>query len=248
MARDLKVGETVYIPRSRLNLPQDGPDAFYRTRVQEVDGRSIRVALAGGDWSQPVATSAVHRSIGVMLLRIGDFQTEATLLDPLAKSILQYLRLLLTDDYVILRSVRSVAEMVKYWTQDHGAFSHVIIVGHGRRDGIQFGVDGWQSAAQLSASLTVPGVTPKHFISLCCQTGYAAFAQSFSRQPVCQTVAAPFHSVHGAVASQFCQTLLAYHLLEGETMGVAFRHARTSVPGSVSFRIWENGSLTAGAR
>src|SRR5262249_54774627 len=82
----------------------------------------------------------------------------------------------------------------------------------------------------------------KNFVSLCCKTGYAAFAQTFSgRSDVCNLITAPFHSVHGAIASQYCQTLFAYHLLEGETFRVAFRHARDSIPGGTVFRLWQHG-------
>lgn len=56
----------------------------------------------------------------------------------------------------------------------------------------------------------------------------------------------PFHSVHGAVASQLAQTSLAFHLIEGESIGVAFKHAREYTPGSTSFRLWTNGKLKAG--
>lgn len=54
---------------------------------------------------------------------------------------------------------------------------------------------------------------------------------------------APFQDVHGAVASQFCQSYFAYHLLEGETIVVAYRHARKAIAGGAIFRHWQANGL-----
>jgi hypothetical protein len=245
MAKGLKVGNMVYVPRARLGLSVDDPSAFYRTAVRDIADRSIEVDMPNGTTTW-VACSAAHLDIGVFILRIGDFDTEANLLDPLTKSLLQYCRLLLPDDMVLLREVRSRNELRHLWEQDHAAYSHLIVVGHGRKDAIRFGVEDWATAEDFAGTLTVPNVTSKSIISLGCKNGYAAFGQELSTHEVCQVMIAPFQSVHGAVASQFCQTFLAYHLLHGETTSVAFRHARESVPGATSFRLWVKGRLKAG--
>jgi hypothetical protein len=57
---------------------------------------------------------------------------------------------------------------------------------------------------------------------------------------------APFHSVHGAIASQFCQSFFAFHLLVGETARVSFKHAEAAIPGATRFRLWEKGEVTGG--
>ncbi len=247
MARNLQVNEQVYVPRTRIGISADAPSAFYRTTVLTVSGRSVEVQLPNGQ-PQSVAASAVRRNIGVLVLRIGDFDTEDSLLDPMAKSILQYCRLLLDDDMVRLREVRSVAELQRYWTQEHAVYTHVVILAHGREDAVHFGVDGWRTGAELGVDLSVNGVGPKTFVSLACKTGYAGFGKPLSNSSVAKMVIAPFHSVHGALASQFCQTLLAYNLLAGETIGVAFKHARAGVAGSPSFRLWQGGVLKAGPK
>ena len=82
-------------------------------------------------------------------------------------------------------------------------------------------------------------------VSLACLTGVASFAKCLSESPACEAVIAPFHSVQGAVASQFCQTLFAHNLLEGRSTKVAFRNARAAVPGTASFRLWVGGEMTA---
>ena len=243
MARNLEVGENVLVPRARLNLPVSGHSALYRTKVERHNDRSIRVTLPNGQLSAAVASSAVHRNLGLLVVRIGDFATEETLLDPLGKSVLQFLRLLLPDDSVVIREVRSIEELSRFWANDHAAHSHMLLIGHGRKDGIRFGVEDWIGADRLVEVLGGPNPEPKVYLSLCCQHGYASFARVFSRAKICEAFIAPFHDVHGAVASQFCQTYLSYHLLEGETVGVAYKHAREAVPGGSIFRMWKDGAL-----
>jgi len=244
MARNLQVGETVYVSRARLGLGANAPSAFLQAEVMDLQDRSVRVKLPDGTWSDGVATSAVHRNIGVLILRIGDFATETTLLDPLAKSVLQYFRLLLSDDMVCLCRCRSMEELKHFWQQLHGAYSHVVIIGHGKQSAIQFGVNGWLTAQSIIEILESSNPGPKSFLSLCCKTGYAAFAKPFSQSSICDSLIAPFHSVHGAVASQFCQTYFAHHLLSGDTVRVAFTHSRTAIPGGTHFRLWQKGNVT----
>lgn len=242
MASNLKAGERVYVPRSRLGIAQEA-SAFYQTKVLDIKKRSITVSVPGGG-TKTIASSLAHRRIGALVVNIGDYSTESTLLDPLAKSVLQYFRLLLSDDEVASVKLRSIAELDAIWKKNHKAYSHVVIVGHGSSDGITFGVDGLTRAERFENPFGNTG--PVNLVSLCCETGYAAFSKPLSQQKAFRCVIAPFHSVHGAVASQFCQTFFSYHLLEGETLAVAFKHARESVPGGASFRMWRDGILKAG--
>lgn len=242
VAKGLEKGQRVYVPRSRLGLPHDGPSAFLETTVREVIGRSIVVDVPGG-FSRTVASSAAQSNIGVLIVRIGDYLTERTLLDPLAKSLLQFCRLMLPDDMVTIREVRSRTELGQFWATDHATYSHLVLIGHGRQDALLFGHDDWATAPTLAQTLRRSDVTPKVIVSLCCKSGYAAFGQALSKAELCQAAVGAFHEVHGAVASQFCQTFLTYHLLQGETLSVAFRHARSGVPGATSFRLWIKGQL-----
>jgi hypothetical protein len=238
------VGDTVLVPSSQLPGGESYPFALHQTTVRETRARSVRVAAANGEWSDWIATSKCHATFGVLVLNIGDNSTEATLLDPLAKSLLQFCRLLADDASVRALKVRSVAELRTVWSVNHAAVSHVIVVGHGSPQGLTFAVDGLVPPDQLATSLTVPGASPKTFVSLACATGLKSFGGQFSRSAVCKTFLAPFHSVHGAVASQFAQTFLASQLLGGESTAVAFKHARAKVLMSLSFRLWRRGEMT----
>lgn len=247
VAQELRVGDRVYVPCFRLGLSNNGPSAFHHTTVRGVVERSVEVDVPGGTKVR-VASQFAHRNVGVLIVRIGDFDTETTLLDPLKKSLLQYCRLLLPDDQVVLYEIRTRGELSVFWTRDHAAFSHVVLVAHGCRTAIRFGDGDWANPTDFAALLAAPEVTPKVIVSLACETGRSTFGQALSRCQPCQAVVAPYQTVHGAVGSQFCQTFLARHFLDGLPLAWAFRKARTSVAGAVSFRCWEGGKLKAGAR
>jgi hypothetical protein len=248
MASNLQISETVYVPCSRVPELISSGTALYRTQIRAINQLRAKVQIPGGGESEWIGTSLLHRDVGVLVINIGDFETEHTLLDPLAKSVTQFCRLLVPDDQIRSIRVRSVTELVKFWQANQAAYSHVVWIGHGSSAGIKFGVDGWRSAEELSTDLRVHGAPKKVYISLCCQTGYKAFGGTISKAPICRQFLGPFHSVQGAVASQFCQTFLTGHMLNGKTVGVAFNHARASVPGGASFRLWNSGKLKAGPR
>lgn len=240
--------EKVFVPSSKFEELASHPTAFYETTVAEVAGKKIKVNLPGLTTPKWIGSSLCHRNVGILILTIGDLETEPVLLDPLAKSVLHFCRLLADDSFVKNYKVRSLNELKFVWNKEQAVCSHVILIGHGAKDSLLFRVDGNVSPNKLDTATRVWGAPKKTFISLCCKTGYQGFGGVFSKAAICEHFIAPFQSVHGAVASQFCQSFLAYHFLDGETVGVAFKHARDATPGSTSFRLWENGRLRAGPR
>lgn len=248
MARDFEIGEKVFVPSSRITELEAYPTAFYETRVADVANRSIKVNVPGQGISDWIGVGLCHRNVAILVISIGDLETESTLLDPLAKSVLQFCRLLVPDDYLRFYKIRSIAELSGIWRREQAAFSHVVLIGHGSATGVKFYNDGWVRPDALEVALRVRPAVKKVFISLCCETGKNSFSIDFSNMTTCSHLIAPFHAVHGAAASQFAQTFLTYHLLEGESVGVAMRHASESVPGSKKFRLWEKGVLKAGPR
>lgn len=240
MAKNLVVGDRIFVPASMLDA-DDMPSAFVETVVQEAVDRSVRISFRNDDhW---IASSKCQRNISLLIICIGDLETELTLLDPLTKSVTQFCRLLASDDYVRYYKIRSVAELKAIWERDHAAYSHVMLIAHGNGCGLKFAADGWQTVEQLGPILDIPEAMPKHFINLACQAGQAALGKPFSNLAVCDSFIGAFHSVHGAIASQFLQSFLIHHLIQGETTKVAFRHARNRVSGGTSFRLWRNGVL-----
>ena len=243
MASQLKIGDSVYVPCLKIDALADHPSALYRTTVVNVEKRSAQLSLPGGATSDLIGFSLLHVKVGILIVEIGDFVTETAMLDPLAKSVLQFCRLLVPDDHVRSVKLRSLVELEMFWGKNHGAYSHVIFIAHGDTDGLGFAVEGDVKVDQLIARLDVNNADPKVFISLGCKTGYKAFGGKFSEANICKSFIGPFHSVHGAIASQFCQTFLAAHLLSGRTTKIAFNHARDCVPDGTGFRLWDGGAL-----
>jgi hypothetical protein len=242
----LAIGDEVYVARSLLGLDENDISPFYRTTVSDRSNRSVRVDLPNGMQSGDIAVSKVTTNFGVLILRIGDFN-EDSLLDPLAKSVLHYCRMLLPGDSVRLIEFRTVEELEALWGSLHGMCQQVVIVGHGAPDGFLFGKANVEPR-RLGELFDAPRPTKKEFISLGCQTGYSRFGKQFSQTSCVSHFLAPYHSVHGCVASLFTQTFLNERLLGSKTTKVAFKHARNDLIGAASFRLWENGKLTAGPK
>jgi hypothetical protein len=243
MARHLKVDQTAYVPCALVpDQPSTGV-ALYKTKIIEVARKKVRIQLKRGDTSDWIGSSLVHHNIGILILNIGDFASEHTLLDPLAKSVHQFCRLLVGDDFVLSARIRSLAELKKFWVNNQAAYTHVIWIGHGSDIALKFGVDGMIDVGSLTEALRVHGAPKKIYISLVCKAGRKGFGAAVSRTAICGYFLGPFNAVEGAIASQFCQTFLASHLLNGASAGVAFRHARQAVPGGSSFKLWVKGRL-----
>lgn len=247
MPANIKIGDTVFVPRARIGLDASAPTAFKKVAVTDRKDRSVKVDLGSDGESDWIPTSSVHSNIGVLIIEFGDYASELALLDPLATSVHQYLRLLIGDDYVRQVKVRSMAELRLAWAKEQAAYSHVVLIGHGSQNSVTLAVDGKVSPANLSAQMTLAGQTGKLFVSLCCETGRKEFAKVFSEWESCRAWIAPYHTVHGATASHFCQSFFAFHLLVGKSTGVAFNNAKKIVPDGTRFRFWKNGTMNSGS-
>jgi hypothetical protein len=246
MARNLQLDERVWVPSYLVPGGERLSYAIYQTKVVERLLRSVRIQLPTGEASEPISTSKVHRDIAICLVSIGDFSTEDSLIAPLAKSALQYCRLLLPDEHISSVRIRAIGEFAEWWSKNQAAYTHIVFIGHGSPTGITFGVGGERSAEHFQRRLVSENESAKIFISLCCETGRTPFASKFSSLPFCETLIAPFQSVHGATASQFLQAFLGAHLLRAESTTVAFRSANSALPGKESFRLWREGRLVGG--
>lgn len=243
MAQNLQANEQVFVPTSLLPNPAAYGTGLIVRKVIATQNRSATLDLGNGVNSPPIATSKLHRNLGILIIRIGDLESESVLLDPLAKSILHFARLFMDDSFVHFMQVRSVAELEAWLPINAARFSHAVIIGHCDSQGLKFGVGGITTPGQLRQIL---GPQPAHrltFVSLACESGRSSFAKEFSLHPFCEALIAPFHTVHGVVASQYCQSFFAHLLLLGESLAVAHRHAREHTPGSTSFRLWQAGAL-----
>lgn len=245
MALNLQLHDRVYVPISIDDRLARYDFALYETEVIEknADGRSVRVNLPNGEISEWIGTSKVRRNSGILIFNIGDFETETALLDPLSKSVLQFCRLLLKDDFIRSVKIRSIDELEWFWNRENAAYRYIILIGHGESNSLKFGVNGWVSADEVYQVLDAENSSEKIFISLCCKTGYRGFAGKLSRLNYCEHFIAPLHELNGAVASQYCQSFLNQHLLYGHTALIAHGKAVESLSNRNLFRVWKNGGL-----
>jgi hypothetical protein len=166
-------------------------------------------------------------------------------MDPICKSILNFLRLLLPDDQVRLVELRTESELEQFFQLYASAYTLWIVVGHGTEGGeLLFTGSNKAASSALAAKLVSHASAPKTFLFLSCHAGKAAFAKAFSSvRALCNISIAPTGALHSAIASQFAQTFLSYLFLEGRQVGVAFNKATEKTPTSTRFRLWRNGSF-----
>ncbi|MCS5523973.1 hypothetical protein NY551_14620 [Curtobacterium flaccumfaciens pv. oortii] len=248
MSPRFKEGDRVFFPSRLLPSPDQQPHALTEAKVTATLERSIRVDRQNEDGEDlTVATRLVHgENLGITIFEIGDLETETSTLDPLTKSVLQYLRLLSEDGLLRKFKIRTTSELSRIWATYEVATSHVILIGHGSSDSIHFvdeedPVTGKQFARLLEKAAKT--TKPKTFISLSCQTGRHSFASAFSKSDVCRDYMAPFQSVHSAAASLYAQSFFSHHLLSGEGITASHRKARQAVGDGVSFRRWRDGVM-----
>ena len=234
------IGERVHVPSLKAGLTVDYPFSMASVTVCEVADRHVKVNLPNGNISEEIPLSLVRKKLGLLIVQIGDFDSEATLLEPLKKSILQFARLLLSDDYIRSYSVRSADEFRYVWGKEHPVTSHIILVGHGDATSIKFGPAGLVNAQEFIDLLSTDGgvVEAKQIISLCCKTGSKSFGGNVSGTPNVEAFLGPTTALHGANASQFCQSYLTYLFLHGYTSSTAYEYARATNPGASDFKFW----------
>lgn len=166
----------------------------------------------------------------------------------MAKTVLQFCRVLVTDDFVTRIEVRSAEELSKFWQFNHGAYSIVIIIGHTTNDHkVVFAVDGDKNPIEFGKIFDANMLKSKGFLFLVCETGKKVFSKEFSKSKCCQYLIAPTNKIHGAEAAVFCQLYLTRHFLNGQTNSVAFKHTEWQLP-SNSYRMWKSGRLKYGYR
>lgn len=243
MPKPPHLNDSVFV--SCMGIPQlDEQDtALYLTKVVEETDGQVKVDLPNGEVSNRIHKTRVHQAVGMLTVEVGDFVSEAATLDPLAKSIVQFCRLLVPDDYIRFIKVRSLAELKSYWEKNHGAYQYVILIAHGDKGVVCTAMDGCKPAADWRAVFEVPDVAPKNFLFSVCKAGDSAFARGFSKSPACSYYIGPYQSVNSAISSQFIQSFFSFRFVGGQKEDTAFRNGRKATADGTSFRLWRNGKL-----
>lgn len=240
-----RVGQNVYAPIYKYPAGSQAPYAIARGIVREVSQRSCEVDLPYGIGLQRIASSMLHVNVGVCIVRIGDFRSERAVMDPICKSVLNFLRLLLPDDQIMSVGIRTSAELEELFEIYASAYPLWIIVGHGTENGeLCFTKNQRTASRSLARALSPHASSPRTFLFLSCHTGRPAFARAFSSEALlCNLLIGPTGPLHSAVASQFALTFLSYLYLEGRQTGIAFKKAVARTPTAARFRLWKKGEF-----
>jgi|ERR1035437_136391 hypothetical protein len=244
MAKNLTVGTEVYIPLPILGLSFDHPSAFYRTKVLELSkkGGQVNVSLPGGG-TKWVSANTVYRTIQFLVIMIGDYKTERSLLRPLANCVTSFLRIMIPGDQLIFEAIRTPDELKYIWEQYAEGTSHFVVIGHGEQDGLLFG-EGLKLDAKKLMEILVPRGEPKIFLSLCCHTGHEKFAKTISESKAFQAFIGPSEGLHGCIGAQFAQTFFSFLFLSKHLAPFAWQTANDSTPIKPIFKYWLRGDET----
>jgi hypothetical protein len=181
MARGLKKGEEVFVPRALIGANVNAMSAYYRTEIYECEGDGVYLVSDPSGREHSIHARHLLRGQAVALILIEDGKSTTTLLDPLHDSIFQYLKLLLPDEAI--RSIRadSVSALALKWDAVKEGVSIVVIIGHGHitGSGIVFALDGLVKAQDFLGCFGVP-LDSVYFLSMACYSGQEDFGKPFS--------------------------------------------------------------------
>ncbi|KIE86988.1 hypothetical protein SD67_00025 [Acinetobacter pittii] len=240
----ININDTVHIPAISVGLDSQYPFAMVSGKVLSKTNSKVNVQIdLNGGFCKDISLSLARKKLGILIIQIGDMETEETLLNPLRKSILQFTRLLLSDDYIRCISIRTLEEFKFFWEKEQALMSHIVLIGHGSANSIRFGGNDIKvkEIKKIMSGTTVGEA--KQIISLCCKTGGAWFGKVISGQVFSEIFIGPSGSVHAANASQFYQSYMTYNLLSGYNTEVAYDYARVSNPGVSEFNLWRKTKL-----
>jgi hypothetical protein len=221
--------------------------------------RTWNVQVHGVDETLQISSRRLRRHVKVLILRLGDWETEQTALNPLAQSLKAQLSLLLPPNAVDVEYIRTLDELAGALRVHGGGlgpsgrrqaepWGFALLVGHGRagqQAAIRFGHN-WHTAGQMAAAVRRLGpgrrsFSDARFISLCCETGDESFAKAFSAA-LTTTWLGPAGVLHAFEAAGFVQRLFFEHFLVPRLWTPAFTETRSATSTfSTSFRCWMNG-------
>jgi len=235
-------GDEVHVPASLVGLGKDNPSAMVKCSFVRNEGKKGVVKnIPGIPDEKELDIRLIKKKLGILIIQIGDYSTENSLLEPLQTSITQYTTLLLMPEYIYSEKLRTLQELSIIWKKVCMIISHVIFIGHGKKEGFIFG----QETVNTDALIETMAVDNKmgekiQIISLCCYSGKKSIARKISNSLFCDNFIGPTETVHAANASHFYQSYMIYNMLHGYLPERAYQYARVLTPGVTKFYMWSN--------
>ncbi len=242
------LGREVFVPCNCVDGLDECAESLLKGEIVEVIGEECKVQLRRSGSIINIENGKLILEASILIICLGDIESEALNLDKLSKSILQYCRLFHDDDsQVRYYKTRTKEGLLDLW-EEFGKTSKVIIfIGHGCPEGYIFGRKHkrqFSSQELIDLISSIDGNEKKIIISLSCQTGNVDFGTEVSKSKHCEAFIGPESLIHSAVASQFCQTFLLHYFMNGESIGDAYRKAKEAVPVKFvgDFNLFKDGS------
>jgi hypothetical protein len=222
--------------------------------------RTWNVSVAGLSELVPVSSRRMRRYAKILIFRIGDWETEQLMLNPLAESLKAQLSLLVPPNEIDVEYIRTLDELADALSVHGGGakplaarqsspWGYAIFVGHGRtatNPGIRFGRR-WHSPTSVAGAIKNLGPGGRSFsdavfVSLCCETGEPGFADTFS-DALNTTFVGPGAIVHSFEAAGLVHRLFYELFLSGATFAQALRRTHTATADyKTHLRCWLDGT------
>jgi hypothetical protein len=252
--KNLKKDQLVYVPAKSVKIdPLEYPSAMVSCKVSEVKRNNVvlyDIPTKKHDL-ETVKSGILRRKLGILILRVGDYNSEDSLLDPLFNAVCSISSLLLTSDSIFALKIRTFKELQYYWIKYNASISHIVIIGHGYKDqGLVFGnkpdsqclIDYNKnsrnpknesdfleivSADQVINTLQLNNGSNQgvDIISLSCFTGMRSFGKKIGGAPFCSFFAGARKAVNPMDAIYFYNEFVTEYFLNGAKVKDAFEKA-----------------------
>lgn len=205
-----------------------------------------------GGYDQPIVISPADMIFdpGFLVLSLGSIEKDYTV-ETAAKALYNSLQSLFAGCGIPVdfERIRTTVELSEYMKKYRANYTHVILIGHGQKDGISFldkpkPIAGGELAGCLGSDASEKRL---QIVSLCCHSGCENLAKALSSAPNISEVLAPNDAFDIRWAVHFITGFLLYLYINGLQVDEAVRNAaRTS--GNAPMCIWRNGELVGDCR
>jgi hypothetical protein len=205
-----------------------------------------RFLARGFDWEKEFEDSVFVDEPGFLVIHLGSVEEDYTV-ETAANAIFNSVKSLFAgcSTPVDFLRIRTTVELSEYLKKYRSRYSHLIAIGHGTQQGLEFldrgrPVQGHEMAGLLGADMSHK---PLQIISLCCHSGCESMAKGLSKGPSVTEVIAPNREFDMRWAVHFITGYFLEHYLGGRTVDESVRVAAEN-SGRAPMCVWRDGVLS----
>jgi len=230
---DFNCGDQVCVPCNAVEYQEECPEGILHGEIVDIQGDSFSMSC-GGKTIDNIPITNIRNDSTILIITLGDFKSEFSMLDPIAKSILHFGKLLHRDDCIRYFKIRSIVALKDIFKQHIKTHDIIVFNGHGTEEAIEYGLDASQvlNAAKVIELIPEDYGKKKIIVSLSCKTGSTAFGKAISESDFCKGFVGPSENLQGAIAAQYCQTFLFNYLFSANEIDKSHDLAIQAIPGA----------------